>query len=142
MAQGPYINMDGEAEYNIKASCQALDAGLKLSGTPERERAYLQAAAKRCPDFQHPDAYVDAMRDVARRWPDDLDAQTVFAESLMVPVRWHWYSSDGTPAAGMPEAERTLEEVLRRWPDHPGTARRAHPSGWGACEASACWAWD
>jgi hypothetical protein len=38
----------------------------------------------------------------------------------MIPVRWHWYAADGTPAAGMPEAERALEEVLRRWPDHAG----------------------
>src|SRR5262249_35997226 len=38
----------------------------------------------------------------------------------MIPVRWHWYAPDGTPAAGVPEAERVLEDVLRRWPDHPG----------------------
>ena len=120
MAQGPYINMDGEPEYNLKASCEAVDAGLKVSGTPERERAYLEAAAKRCPDFQQPQAYIDAMREVAKRWPDDLDAATIFAESIMIPVRWRWYSSEGTAAPGMAEAERTLEEVLRRWPDHPG----------------------
>ena len=38
----------------------------------------------------------------------------------MVPVRWHWYAADGKPAPGAAEAERTLEEVIRRWPDHPG----------------------
>jgi len=120
MAQGPYINMDGDAELNIKASCEAADAGLKLTGTPERERAYLEAAAKRCPDYQQPQAYIDAMRALAARWPDDLDALTLYAESLMIPVRWHWYSADGTPAPGVAEAEHVLEEVLRRWPDHPG----------------------
>jgi len=119
MAQGPYINMDGDAEFNMKASCAAVDAGLKLTGTPEREVAWLQAAAKRCPEYQ-PQPYIDAMRDLAKRWPDDLDAQTFYAESLLIPVRWHWYASDGTPAAGVQEAEHTLEEVLRRWPDHPG----------------------
>lgn len=120
MATGPYINMDGEPEYKIKDSCEAVDAGLKIPGTPDRERAYLQAVSKRCPDFAQPQAYIDAMRDVAQRWPDDLDAQTIYAESIMIPVRWRWYSSDGKPAEGMAEAERTLEEVLRRWPDHPG----------------------
>src|SRR5262249_56424421 len=54
------------------------------------------------------------------RYTDDLDALTLYADSLMIPVRWHWYSADGTPAAGVTEAERSLEEVLRRWPDHPG----------------------
>ena len=119
MAQGPYINMDGDAELNMKASCSAVEAGLKLTGAPERERAYLQAAAKRCPEYQ-PKAYADAMRALATRWPDDLDAATLYAESLLVPVRWHWYRADGTPAPGVAEAERALEGVLRRWPDHAG----------------------
>jgi tetratricopeptide (TPR) repeat protein len=60
------------------------------------------------------------MKSLAERYPDDLDAATLFAESLMVRVRWHWYGSDGKPAAGMPEAEHTLEQVLRRWPEHAG----------------------
>jgi tetratricopeptide (TPR) repeat protein len=119
MAQGPYINMDGDAELNMKASCAAVDAGLKLTGTPEREVAWLQAAAKRCPEYQ-PQPYIDAMRDLAKRWPDDPDAQTFYAESLLIPVRWHWYAADGSPAPGVAEAEHTLEAVLRRWPDHPG----------------------
>jgi tetratricopeptide (TPR) repeat protein len=119
MAQGPYINMDGDPTFDQKASCAAVEAGLKITTAPARERAYLEAAATRCPE-ERPQAYVDSMRALAARFPDDLDAATLFAESLMVPVRWHWYTSDGTPAAGMAEAERTLEGVLRRWPDHPG----------------------
>ncbi len=119
MAQGPYINMNGDAELNMKASCAAVDAGLKLTGTPEREAAWLQAAAKRCPEYQ-PQPYIDAMRDLAKRWPDDPDAQTFYAESLLIPVRWHWYTSDGRPAHGVAEADHTLEQVLRRCPDHPG----------------------
>jgi tetratricopeptide (TPR) repeat protein len=119
MAQGPYVNMEGDAEYNMKASCEAAAAGLKVTGAPEHEQAYVRAVAARCPEYQ-PQRYTDAMRVLAARWPDDLDAITLYAESLMIPVRWHWYANDGTPAAGVPEAERTLEEVLRRWPDHPG----------------------
>ena len=119
MAQGPYINMDGDPSFDQKASCAAVDAGLKLTTAPARERAYLEAAATRCPE-DHPQAYIDAMRALAARYPDDLDAATLFAESLMVPVRWHWYAADGAPAAGVAEAEHTLEAVLRRWPEHPG----------------------
>jgi tetratricopeptide (TPR) repeat protein len=119
MAQGPYINMDGDAELNMKESCAAAEAGLRLTGVPERERAYLRAAAARCPEYR-PQAYIAAMRGLAARWPDDLDAATLYAESLLVPVRWHWYGANGTPGPGVAEAERTLEGVLRRWPDHPG----------------------
>jgi tetratricopeptide (TPR) repeat protein len=119
MSTGPYINMDGDPTYDIKASCAAVDAGLKLATAP-RERAYLDALKARCPDFSKPDAYIAAARALAERWPDDLDAQTLYAEAIMLPVRWHWYGADGKPAAHMTEAERVLEEVLRRWPDHPG----------------------
>src|ERR1051325_6822614 len=67
MSQGPYINMDGEPTYDIKASCAAVDQGLKIAGIADRERAYLKAAGKRCPDFQQPAAYGAAMRDLMQR---------------------------------------------------------------------------
>jgi len=119
MASGPYINMDGEPTYDMKVSCAAVDAGLKLHPNP-RERAYLDALQSRCPDYAKPDAYIAAARALAERWPDDLAAQTFYAASLLLPTRWHWYSADGKPAAGVADAERALEQVLRRWPDHPG----------------------
>ena len=119
MAQGPYVNMDGDADYDMKASCAAAEAGLKVTGAPEHEQAYVRAVAARCPRYQ-PQAYTDAMRALAARWPDDLDALTLYAESLMIPVRWHWYAIDGKPGPGVAKAEHALEEVMRRWPDHPG----------------------
>jgi tetratricopeptide (TPR) repeat protein len=119
MSLGPYINMDGDPSFDLKESCAAVAKGLAIAGATAHERAYLEAAATRCPEYK-PDTYVAAMRKVAERWPDDLDAQILLADSLMVPVRWHWYSPDGTPAAGVREAERAIESVLRRWPDHPG----------------------
>src|SRR6185436_17889173 len=91
MALGPYINMDGDPSFDLKESCAAVAKGRQVSGAPERERAYLEAAAKRCPDYQ-PQPYIEAVRALAERWPDDLDAQVFYAESLMIPTRWHWYA--------------------------------------------------
>jgi tetratricopeptide (TPR) repeat protein len=119
MAQGPYINMDGDPSFDLKAACAAVERGRKITAAPERERAYLQAVATWCPEYKPP-TYVEAMRALVARYPDDLDARTIFADSLMIPVRWHWYAPDGTPAKGVAEAERNLEEVIRRWPQHPG----------------------
>jgi tetratricopeptide (TPR) repeat protein len=119
MAQGPYINMDGDPSYDLKSACMAIDAGRKLTGAPEHEKAYLAAVATWCGDSR-PAAYTAAMRAVAASYPDDLDALTIYAESLMIPTRWHWYAADGKPAEGVADAERTLEQVLRRWPDHVG----------------------
>ena len=121
MATGPYINMgtEGDGDLDSKAACQAVETGLKITAAPPRERAYLEAAATRCPEYK-PDAYAASMKSLAERYPDDLDAATLYAESLMLPVRWHWYSGDGKAAAGVAEAEHALEQVLRRWPEHPG----------------------
>jgi tetratricopeptide (TPR) repeat protein len=115
---GPYVNMDGDPTVQMKESCEAVSSGLKLESNAI-ERSWLEAAATRCPDFADPQKYVAAMRALAARLPDDPDAQTFFAESLMIPVRWKWYAG-GKPADGVEEAERALQSVLRRYPQHAG----------------------
>ncbi|HLK47479.1 MAG TPA: hypothetical protein VKT49_05055 [Bryobacteraceae bacterium] len=120
MSIGPYINMDTDPDVRLKDACEAAQTGLRMQGIATDDRAWLEAAAARCPDFADPARYIGAMRALAARFPDDPDAQTWFAESLMLPVRWRWYTSDGHAAEGVAEAERVLEGVLRRFPDHPG----------------------
>lgn len=119
MAHSPHVNMDVEGDVDLKAACAALATGLRLPNAPPEERGFLDAAKARCPEDK-PQAYIDAMRSLASRYPDDPDAQTFYAESLLVPVRWHWYAHDGTPATGVTEAEHVLEQVMRRFPNHPG----------------------
>src|SRR5258705_520271 len=90
-AQGPYINMDGDPSFDLKGACSAIEVGRKIAaGAAERERAYLEAVGIWCPEYR-PAEYVRAMKAVAERWPDDLDAQTLYAEALMIPPRWKWY---------------------------------------------------
>ncbi|MFL6350820.1 MAG: tetratricopeptide repeat protein [Bryobacteraceae bacterium] len=120
MALGPYINMDIDPAVNIKDACTAVNKGLSLKGASQLERAWLKAAEARCPDFSDPARYVHAMHELAEQYPDDPDAQTLYAEALMIPVRWRWYALDGKPAEGVSEAEHVLESVLRRFPYHPG----------------------
>jgi hypothetical protein len=61
MAQGPYINMDGDPSYDQKAACAAVETGGKIANAPEREGAYLAAVATWCPEYK-PTAYMEAMR--------------------------------------------------------------------------------
>src|SRR5205823_1582306 len=75
MALGPYINMDGDPSYDLKQSCAAAGKGLALGDVNTVERAWLEAAAARCPDFADPGRYVHAMHEIAAQNPDDLDAQ-------------------------------------------------------------------
>jgi hypothetical protein len=68
---GPHINMDGDGDVDLKASCEALQAGLGLTTIPEAERAYLEAAAKRCPAYE-PGIYTATMKALATRYPDEV----------------------------------------------------------------------
>src|SRR5206468_3428802 len=65
-------------------------------------------------------AYADAMREVARRFPGDLDAGTLFADALMNLRPWNLWTPDGKPQPGTEEILATLERVLAAKPDHPG----------------------
>jgi tetratricopeptide (TPR) repeat protein len=64
--------------------------------------------------------YRDAMREVVKQYPDDLDAATLFAESGMNLHPWGLWHPDGTPEAGTEEIVSTLESVIRRDPNHLG----------------------
>lgn len=118
-ALGPYVNMDMDPDYRIKESCAAVEKGLALATVTTSERAWLKAEQTRCPDFADPSAYIQAMRDIAAAQKDDPDAQTLYAEALLIRTRWRWYEH-GRPAEGVAEAEQILQDVLRRVPYHPG----------------------
>ena len=60
------------------------------------------------------------MGELTRRYPDDLDAATLYADSLMNLRPWKLWNADGTPAEGTNEIIATLEGVLRRDPNHIG----------------------
>jgi hypothetical protein len=60
------------------------------------------------------------MRKLAARYPDDLDAATLFAESMMNLNPWKLWTADGKPAEGTDEIVSTLESVLKRDPNHLG----------------------
>jgi tetratricopeptide (TPR) repeat protein len=127
MALGPHVNMDADLDVDRKASCAAAGQARTLAGSAAaHERDFVDALSARCSDDPKADpnrldtAYSNVMRELARRYPDDLDVVTLFGESLMVLNRWQWWTKDGSPAAGTEEAVHALETVLRRNPDHPG----------------------
>jgi tetratricopeptide (TPR) repeat protein len=55
------------------------------------------------------------------KFPDDLDAATLFAEAGMNLHPWGLWHSDGSPEAGTEEIVATLESVIRREPNHLGS---------------------
>lgn len=125
-AVGPNYNLPVDAERE-KIGYDAAQKALALSANaPENEKAYINALAKRYSNAPKPDyqqlsvAYSNAMRELWHHYPDDPDAGTLFAESMMDLRPWQLWNRDGTPAPGTEEIVSTLETVLRSHPDHMG----------------------
>jgi tetratricopeptide (TPR) repeat protein len=116
-ADGPslltaYTNLQKAIELAPKAS--------------EQDRAYINALAKRYSSDLRADqiklavAYKNAMGELSKRYPDDLDAATLYAESMMNLHPWKLWTLDGKPNEDTLEIVAVLEGVLRRNPNHTG----------------------
>jgi tetratricopeptide (TPR) repeat protein len=70
-------------------------------------------------------AFADAMRQVAAKHPDDVHAQTIFAESLMDLSPWNYWQDDGSPREHTREIGTAIQGVLARDPDHTGALHYA-----------------
>jgi tetratricopeptide (TPR) repeat protein len=123
---GPNINAPMDAAA-YPTAWQAVQKAIALSkNATKREQAYIEALAKRYSAEPIQDrkpfdlAYANAMRQVARRFPDDLDAATLFAEALMDTTPWDYWDEAGKPKPEGTEIMRTLENILKRHPNHPG----------------------
>ncbi len=127
---GPNYNVPFMAEPRAKVAWQAsLEARARAPGGTPVEQALIVALGHRYQGAQALDPsnegpvlrdYADAMRDVAQRFPDDLDVQTLYAESLMNVNPWKLWTPQGQPAPGTEEIVQVLEHVLERDPQHPG----------------------
>jgi tetratricopeptide (TPR) repeat protein len=125
-ALGPNINAP-ITEDAAREAWQAIGEARRLAANgSERERAYIEALARRydanpgAPRAPLDQAYADAMRELTTRFPDDLDAATLYAQSLMDTSPWNYWDSDGKPRGFTPAVLAALESVLGRNPNHPG----------------------
>ncbi len=130
-AAGPNYNKPWEAfddvdlQQSLAEAYSAAQAALALksSATPV-EQALIDALQQRYP-AETPaedlaswnDAYADAMREVYRSYPEDLDVCALFAEAVMNRTPWAlWDLKTGKPAEGADTAEAidVLEKTLKR----------------------------
>jgi tetratricopeptide (TPR) repeat protein len=126
VAVGPNYNLPVDADHE-KIAAEAVKNALDLSHSlPPVEQDYIDAISTRFSPAANPDYsqlnldYSRAMRKLVHKYPDDLDASTLYADSLMNLRPWRLWNADGTPAEGTPEIIATLESVLRRDPNHIG----------------------
>jgi tetratricopeptide (TPR) repeat protein len=123
---GPNINAAMDTAVAREAYAAAQKALTLAARATPRERAYTAALTRRyaaTPTANRApldSAFARAMHAVAREYPDDLDAATIYAEATMDLSPWTYWNADGAPRPGFAEALAALEGVLRRNPDHPG----------------------
>jgi tetratricopeptide (TPR) repeat protein len=126
LAAGPHINYalvpPPMAELAWK---ELLLAQQNAGNASEVERALIDALSKR---YAHPQpedrgpldqAYADAMREVWKRFPNDVDVGALFAEAMMDLRPWNQWTVDGQPNDGTEEIIATLDAVLKLNPRHP-----------------------
>ncbi|MFN6464083.1 MAG: tetratricopeptide repeat protein [Nostoc sp. DedVER02] len=126
LALGPNINLEIDPNREL-AAYQAVQQALALSSkASNQEQDYITALAKRY--SQDPSAdlyqlavdYTKAMATLVELYPDDLDAATLYAESLMDLHPWQHWTKDGKPQPDTEKIVALLESVLKRNPNHTG----------------------
>jgi tetratricopeptide (TPR) repeat protein len=133
LALGPNINvtsngkvvMSDEERTTAFAAIQKAVALKEKEKLTEAERDYIEALATRYNGDPSTDrepldqAYVDAMRELHHKYPDDDDAASLFAESMMNTMPWDYWLDPDNPKPLTEEVLAALEGVLERNPQHP-----------------------
>lgn len=126
LALGQNINEDVSKENEL-ICYDLIKKALKLTSTASpNEQAYIAALATRYTNDPNADliplrfSYRDSMKKVTETYPEDLDAATLYAESILDLDPWKWWSPEGIPRGDTLQAIEMLESVLKRNPDHIG----------------------
>jgi tetratricopeptide (TPR) repeat protein len=123
---GTNINMAMPPENEPRAYEMIQKAIALKKNASEKEQSYIDALATRYSREAKPDrnaldrAYAEAMRQLHELYPDDLDAATLYAESLMDLRPWNYWTRDLRPYPETVKIHSVLESVLARNPNHPG----------------------
>jgi tetratricopeptide (TPR) repeat protein len=126
LAAGPHINYPLVPPPMAELAWKELTlAKQNASNASEVERALIDGLSKRYaypqPEDRAPldQAYADAMREVWKKFPKDVDVGALFAEAMMDLRPWNQWTLEGQPNPGTEEIIATLDAVLKLNPRHP-----------------------
>lgn len=126
LALGSNYNLQAD-DPQLKEAYTHLQQAMRLGEKgSSQDRAYIGALTKRYSQDSQVDRqklavdYKNAMGELVKSYPDDLNAATLYAESMMNLRPWKLWTIDGKPAEGTEEIVAVLEGVLRRDPNHIG----------------------
>jgi pimeloyl-ACP methyl ester carboxylesterase len=126
LALGSNYNVTAD-ETQLVEAYENLQKAISLSAkASQADRDYITALTKRYAKDPKTDrkalaeAYKTAMGELVKKYPDDLDAATLYAESMMNLRPWQLWTLDGKPAEGTLDILAVLEGVMKRNPRHTG----------------------
>lgn len=122
------VNLNkGITPEEMKKAYDLVQKALELApNTTKAEQDYINALAKRYSTEEKTNTevlsrqYANAMKQLSETYPDDLDAATLYAESMMDLHPWKMWTLDGKPREGAIEAVEALQSVMLRNPTHIG----------------------
>ena len=131
LARGPNINVtsDGKAVMSPENRIEALKAfkiafSLKESASL-KERDFIESLKTRYngkPETSRVDLdlnYAKSMEDLYKKYPNDNDAASLYAEALMITMPWNYWAEDGNPKPDTVKVISTIERVLELDENHP-----------------------
>ncbi len=126
LALGQNVNDDVTPEREIRCY-NYIQKALQLAPNASRiEQDYIAALASRYTNNPNVDLttlrapYRDAMKKLVEAYPEDIDAASMYAESILDLDPWKWWTVDQKPIDATLEAIDVLNFVLARNPDHIG----------------------
>ena len=131
LALGPNINVTSNglvvmADDDRRRAYAAIQKAMTLKDkVSQKERDFIDALATRYngdPSTAREPldvAYMNAMRILHQKYPEDDDAASLFAESIMNTMPWDYWLDGSNPKPLTEEAIGVLETVLARNPEHP-----------------------
>ncbi|UOK41538.1 MULTISPECIES: tetratricopeptide repeat protein [Flavobacterium] len=123
---GPNYNAGMEPD-NYERAYKAIQQAIKLQDkVSEKEKALINALSKRyvakpVEDRSKLDiTYSNAMKEVNSKYPEDININALYAESVMDLHPWDLYEKNGTPKPWTPEIISLMEKILKKDPKHIG----------------------
>jgi tetratricopeptide (TPR) repeat protein len=126
LAFGPNLN-DWNPKERERLALESIEkAKRKKARISQVEKDFIDALATRYNGKAYDNrdslnqAYSEAMEKIALLYPEDAEIQTLYADAIMNTMPWDYWQTDGTPKEQTREAKKVLENVLKKFPNHPG----------------------
>ena len=131
LSRGPNINVtsDGKvvmSDVDRVEAFKAIEKAKELMNSASlKEQDYINALSSRYNGKVGTDRnsldrkYAESMEVLSKKYPEDMDAASLFAESLMNTMPWNYWAEDGNPKPDTIKVISSLESVLEKAPDHP-----------------------